>query len=85
MTSLRYVRLSFSSVRTVISLIHSSSFERLMNATVMCMRGVHNEPIFTRIVKEPLLLGLWFCSRTKILDMETLEFAGRVWTHRAGK
>jgi hypothetical protein len=36
------------------------------------MRGVHNEPIFTTIVKEPLLLGLWFCLRTKILGMGTV-------------
>ena len=49
MTNLRYARSSFSSVRTVILLIHSSSFERLMHATVMCMHGVHNEPIFTTI------------------------------------
>jgi hypothetical protein len=55
-----------------------------MHATVMCMRGVHNEPIFTTIVKDPLLLGLWSRLRTKILDMGMLEFAGRLWTHRAG-
>jgi hypothetical protein len=30
-----------------------------MHAIAMCIRGIHNEPIFTTIVKEPLLLGLW--------------------------